>query len=145
MLDPLSITLISKALDFLLDEAHNLINEKRKQKESSKAIPEDLTKTKEYKDALLKKGVKEQLFEDSKTQLEHLIRKAQIHQKSYHLLSEQSAQFGLYVPPHIANSRDDEKRKLVGTLIQIKEIVENILGEEINIQGIDLLTKDEDG
>lgn len=148
MIDPLSITIISKALDFVISEAHNLINEARKQKQPEDESPDDTQSAEEeqkYKDSFLKKEMNENFFEDQKNQLDHLLKKATIHQKNYHVLSEQCAQFSdLYVPPHIKNSRDEEKKKLVYTLFQIKDIIEKHFGEEIDIHGLDLLIKHED-
>ncbi|HJQ15338.1 MAG TPA: hypothetical protein VJ830_11370 [Anaerolineales bacterium] len=153
MLDPIQIPILLKAIDFVFDEGHKLLDERRERRKTSTAgaagaasaasvpaqtgdTPESTsTKTQEsseIKQDLLNSKIDEILWKNHEAEVQHLVRLLETYSRNYHLASEQYAKWGdALVPPIIVHNMTQAENAMAETLKKLEDVLSNVYKKDI--------------
>ena len=133
MLDPTTLPILLKSLDFIYEEYSKLLEERRERRKdaregSQKGMPELPAPTKEE---ALEKKIEPKEWQASEAHIEHLTDLLDIHYDNYHLLSKQYAQWTeVLVPPVISNGLMREEKEIEKITMQLKEALANLYSKD---------------
>ena len=139
MLDPLSLPLLLKSIDFIYEEYSKLLDERRKRREetrkASKVIttPQPIPKnTIQSKEEALTKRINAKQWQKGEEDIRHLVSLLEIHYGNYRLLSKQYATWTeALVPSVIANGLTQEERKIEEITQQLQQRLAEIYGKDM--------------
>ena len=153
MLDPIQIPILLKAIDFVFDEGHKLLEERRERRKTSAAgaagaasasaqtgdIPQSIEATSaephessETKQDLLNSKIDEILWKNHEAEVQHLVRLLETYSRNYHLASEQYAKWGsALVPPIIAHNRAEAENSVAETLKKLEDVLSKVYEKDI--------------
>jgi hypothetical protein len=144
MIDPIQLPLLLKALDFLFDEGHKILEERRerrKKQEYPSNIQEEaseeatLQKTEtitESKQDLIASKVDEILWHNHEQEVQHLVRLLETYSSNYYLAREQYAKWGdALVPPIIVNNLKDSENSMIETLKRLEAVLSKVYEKDI--------------
>jgi hypothetical protein len=161
-IDPATIPVLVKSLDFLFDESKKILQERRERRQaqrqnrigsdnkdahippltfdSDEALPritiqEHVPIT---KDELLRQKISSAVWQSRETEVSHLLSMLTIYKRSYYLAKEKYAKWGgALVPPIIIHELDEAENGISTTTKELQTILSSIYGKEINILKID--------
>ena len=153
MLDPIQIPILLKAIDFVFDEGHKLLEERRERRKTSAAgaasaasasaqtgdIPQPIEATSaephessETKQDLLNSKIDEILWKNHEAEVQHLVRLLETYSRNYHLASEQYAKWGsALVPPIIAHNLAEAENSVAETLKKLEDVLSKVYEKDI--------------
>jgi hypothetical protein len=153
MLDPIQIPILLKAIDFVFDEGHKLLEERRERRKTSAAgaasaasasaqtgdIPQPIEATlaephesSETKQDLLNSKIDEILWKNHEAEVQHLVRLLEVYSRNYHLASEQYAKWGsALVPPIIAHNLAEAENSVAETLKKLEDVLSKVYKKDI--------------
>jgi len=147
MIDPIQIPILLKALDFLFEEGHRILAERR-ERNKVEALPQnsnppepvqgmpppDVQEAKEIKQDLIDTKIDEILWRDHELEVQHLVRLLETYTRNYHLASEQYAKWGsALVPPIIMHNRNEAENSVMETLKKLEAVLSKVYKKEINL------------
>lgn len=145
MLDPVTVPLLLKSVDFLFGEYSKLLEERRKRREekddvdkgekeltmSSTASPKRIRS----KDDALKTPVEPALWNQKEDQVQHLVTLLEIHYQNYRLLSKQYAQWtAALVPPVIVSSLAREESEIEEVTQKLRGILAEVYDNDVQLE-----------
>ena len=153
MLDPIQIPILLRAIDFVFDEGHKLLEERRERRKTSAAgaasaasasaqtgdIPQPIEATSaephessETKQDLLNSKIDEILWKNHDAEVQHLVRLLETYSRNYHLASEQYAKWGsALVPPIIAHNLAEAENSVAETLKKLEDVLSKVYEKDI--------------
>lgn len=146
MIDPIQLPLLLKAIDFVFDEGHRILEERRerRKKQDAPSIKSDNPEPakeivlpepemgKEIKQDLLASKVDELLWQNHELEVKHLVRLLETYSRNYHLAKEQYAKWGsALVPPIIVNNMTDAENSMIETMEQLQIVLSKIYKKDI--------------
>jgi len=144
MIDPTQLPILLKALDFLFDEGHKIMEERRERRRKQDNLPiEPADPSKDIvphqpqadnasKQDLLESKVDEFLWHNHEQELQHLVRLLQTYSGNYHLAREQYAKWGdALVPPIIVNNLKDSENSMIETLKRLETVLSKVYKKDI--------------
>ncbi len=144
MIDPTQLPILLKALDFLFDEGHKLLEERRERRRKqeslpnvqaaapSEIVPDGPQPPAKSKQDLLESKVDEILWHNNEQELQHLVRLLETYAGNYHLAREQYAKWGdALVPPIIVNNLKDAENSMIETLKRLETVLSKVYKKEI--------------
>jgi len=153
MLDPIQIPMLLRAIDFVFDEGHKLLEERRERRKTSAAgaasaasasaqtgdIPQPIEATSaephessETKQDLLNSKIDEILWKNHEAEVQHLVRLLETYSRNYHLASEQYAKWGsALVPPIIAHNLAEAENSVAETLKKLEDVLSKVYEKDI--------------
>jgi hypothetical protein len=153
MLDPIQIPILLRAIDFVFDEGHKLLEERRERRKTSAAgaasaasasaqtgdIPQPIEATSaephessETKQDLLNSKIDEILWKNHEAEVQHLVRLLETYSRNYHLASEQYAKWGsALVPPIIAHNLAEAENSVAETLKKLEDVLSKVYEKDI--------------
>jgi hypothetical protein len=147
MIDPIQLPLLLKAIDFVFDEGHKILQERRDRRKLNDApaaksgesdTPEEITipepeKVEEAKQELLVSKVDEPLWQNHEREVQHLVRLLETYSQNYHLAKEQYAKWGsALVPPIVVNNMTDAENSMLETMGQLQDVLSKVYKKDIN-------------
>ena len=147
MIDPAQLPLLLKAIDFVFEEGHKILEERRERRKlndnlpkgdalepAKEIMPPEPEKEKEIKQDLLNSKIDEILWQHYEWEVEKLVKRLEIHTQNYHHYKEQYAKWGsALVPPVIIHSMTDEENSMIETIKQIEMVLSKIYKKDINL------------
>ena len=147
MIDPIQIPILLKALDFLFEEGHKILAERRErnktevtpqssdQPEPVRGLPPpDMQEAKGNKQDLISTKVDEILWQNHEMEVQHLVRLLETYSRNYQLASEQYAKWGsALVPPIIMHNRNEAENSVLETLKKLEAVLSKVYKKEINL------------
>jgi hypothetical protein len=153
MLDPIQLPLLLKAIDFVFEEGHKILEERRERrklentplksedsgpaKELAPPKPEELPvpeDRKEVRQELLTSKVDELLWQNHQMEIQHLVKLMETYSRNYHLASEQYAKWGdALVPPIIVHNLQESENAMVETIKQLEMVLAKVYKKDIHI------------
>ena len=123
MIDPTTLPILLKAVDFIFDEGRKILEERRERRKNGESVPSsqnqepeteptpaEIQKTDEVKQDLLASKIDEILWKDYELEVQHLVKLLETYSRNYHLAREQYAKWGsALVPPIIVNNMTEAK------------------------------------
>jgi len=147
MIDPIQLPLLMKAIDFVFDEGHKILEERRERRKGNEALPEnegadpatelvvpDPEKEEEVKQDLLTSKVDELLWKSHQEEIQHLVKLLETYSRNYHLAREQYAKWGdALVPPIVLHNLRDAENSMAETLKKLEAVLAKIYEKDINL------------
>ena len=145
MIDPTTLPILLKAIDFVFDEGRKILEERRERRkngdtapvpenpEPSKEVPPaEVQVNKEIKQDLLSSKIDEILWQDHELEVRHLVKLLETYSRNYHLASEQYAKWGsALVPPIIVHNMTEAENSMVATLQQLETVLSKVYQKDI--------------
>ncbi len=156
MLDPIQIPILLKAIDFVFDEGHKLLEERRERRKTSavgaagaanaasapaqtRDVPEptevtsaETQESSETKQDLLTSKIDEILWKNHEAEVQHLVRLLETYSRNYHLASEQYAKWGdALVPPIIVHNMTQAENSMAETLKKLEGVLSKVYKKDI--------------
>jgi hypothetical protein len=153
MLDPIQIPILLKAIDFVFDEGHKLLEERRERQKMSaagaagaasaasapaqsgdatEAPSSETQESSEIKQDLLNSKIDEILWKNHEAEVQHLVRLLETYSRNYHLASEQYAKWGdALVPPIIVHNMNQAENSVAETLKKLEGVLSKVYKKDI--------------
>ena len=156
MLDPIQIPILLKAIDFVFDEGHKLLEERRERRKTgavgvagaasaasapmqtgdapdlTEATPAETAESSETKQDLLSSKIDEILWKNHEAEVQHLVRLLETYSRNYHLASEQYAKWGdALVPPIIVHNMTQAENSMAETLKKLEDVLSKVYKKNI--------------
>ena len=145
MIDPTTLPILLKAIDFVFEEGRRILDERRErrktqdqsssseEKPASQAIvPIQPEQAAEIKNDLLASKVDEILWHNNEQELQHLVRLYDTYSRNYYLAREQYAKWGdALVPPIIVHNLGDAENSMIETIQRMEAVLSKIYKKEI--------------
>lgn len=146
MIDPIQLPILLKAIDFVFDEGHKILEERRERRkmnaspaesendEAAKATtPTELEKVNEFKQDLLASKIDEPLWQNHEEEVKHLVRLLETYSRNYYLAKEQYAKWGsALVPPIIVHNLTDAENSMLDTIKQLEISLSKVYKKDID-------------
>ena len=148
MIDPTQLPLLLKAIDFVLEEGHKILEERRERKRKMNEAPPEgegaepanelaLPKPedeKEIRQDLLTSQIDELLWQNHQLEIQHLVKLLETYSHNYYLAKEQYAKWGdALVPPIIVHNMQEAENSMVETLKQLELVLSKVYKKDINL------------
>ena len=150
MIDPTQLPILLKAIDFLFEEGHKILAERRERRERQKMEtlaqnsdqpepvrgmpPPDVQEKKEIKQDLITTKIDEILWQNHELEVQHLVRLLETYSRNYHLASEQYAKWGsALVPPIIVHNMNEAENSVAETLKKLEAVLSKVYKKDINL------------
>jgi hypothetical protein len=147
MIDPIQIPILLRALDFVFEEGHKILAERRERKkveaQAQNSVPldaiqgsppPDLQEKAEIKQDLVTTKIDEILWKNHELEVQHLVRLLETYTRNYHLSSEQYAKWGsALVPPIIVHNRNEAEISVVETLKKLEDVLSMVYNKEFSL------------
>lgn len=145
MIDPTTLPILLKAIDFVFEEGRKILEERRERRKvqdppitgeeqspSQAIVPLEPEKAVELKQDLLASKVDEILWHNNEQELQHLVRLYDTYSRNYYLAREQYAKWGdALVPPIIVNNLNEAESSMVDTINRLEAVLSKIYQKEI--------------
>lgn len=146
MIDPTQLPLLLKAIDFVFEEGHKILEERRERRKMNNALPDNETITpgnepvplesedgKEIGQDLLTSKIDELLWQNHQVEVQHLVKLLDTYSHNYHLAKEQYAKWGdALVPPIIVHNMQDAENSMLETIEQLENVLSKVYRKDIN-------------
>lgn len=146
MIEPIHIPILLKAIDFVFDEGHRILAERRERRKLSDNPPKGeeqepaaeiaslvAQEGAEVKQELLTSKVDPILWRNHEMEVQHLVRLLETYSRNYHLAREQYAKWGsALVPPIIVNNMTEAENKMIETIQQLETILSKVYQKDIH-------------
>jgi hypothetical protein len=147
MIDPAQLPLLLKAIDFVFEEGHKILEERRERRKMNDAPskgeesepakelalpePED---EKEIRQDLLTSQIDELLWQNHQLEIQHLVKLLETYSHNYYLAREQYAKWGdALVPPIIVHNMQDSENSMLETIKRLEIVLSKVYKKDINI------------
>ena len=135
MVDPLTLPILLKSVDFVYTEYSKLLSERRERRKEDGERKEELEKSEKNtlsQDETLKISIDPLLWQQKEEEITHLTSLLDIHYGNYRLLSKQYAQWGEALAPLvIVNSLENEEKKITEITEELKKLLVVIYKKEL--------------
>jgi hypothetical protein len=146
MIDPTQLPILLKAIDFVLEEGHKILAERRERRKISdnsptsedqepakEIVPAQPEKENEIKQDLLASKVDESLWQDHELEIKHLVRLLEKYSHNYYLAKEQYATWGsALVPPIIVHNMTESENSMLETIKRLEDILSKVYKKDIH-------------
>ena len=147
MIDPIQIPILLKAIDFVFEEGHKILAERRERKkletiaqDSDKPEPVNgmpppaIQEKVEIKQDLITTKIDEILWKNHEMEVQHLVRLLETYSRNYHLASEQYAKWGsALVPPIVVHNMNEAGNSVEETLKKLEAVLSKVYKKDINL------------
>ena len=146
MIDPAQLPLLLKAIDFVFEEGHKILEERRERRKKMNDAPsesedsevaKELTlpkpeEEKEIRQDLLTSQIDELLWQNHQLEIQHLVKLLETYSRNYHLAKEQYAKWGsALVPPIIMHNLTEAENSVMDTLHKLEEVLSKVYKKDI--------------
>ncbi len=142
-LEPIGLAVLTKAVDFLFNEASKFMQERRERRslEQNRISSKEADKTTGFtkREELLSWEPNELFLQDTYLEIEHCLDQIQQYRKNRRMLEKQVAMYGgvVLAPIAVQNQLNNVERELESSCQKLRRLVEETYGQEIRIPGLD--------
>jgi hypothetical protein len=148
MIDPVQLPLLLKAIDFVFEEGHKILEERRERRKNmndeppkseeaeptKELVPPKPEDEKEIKQDLLTSKIDELLWQNHQLEIQHLVKLLEIYSHNYQLTREQYAKWGnALVPPIIVHNMQEAENSMFETIKQLEIVLSKVYEKDINL------------
>ena len=147
MIDPVQLPLLLKAIDFVFEEGHKILEERRERRKMNDAPSKDEESEpakelalpepedeKEIRQDLLTSQIDELLWQNHQLEIQHLVKLLETYSHNYYLAREQYAKWGdALVPPIIVHNMQDSENSMLETIKRLEIVLSKVYKKDINI------------
>ena len=145
MIETIQIPILLKAIDFVFDEGHKILERRRERQKmepieqstensesAAQITPAELQQNNEIKQSLLTSRIDEILWQNHEMEVKHLVKLLETYSRNYHLASEQYAKWGsALVPPIIMHNMTEAENSMLETLKKLENVLSKVYEKEI--------------
>lgn len=145
MIDPTQLPFLLKAIDFVFDEGHKILEERRErrrqndnsaasatQEESKEPTLPEPEKAKEIKQALLSSKIDDILWQNHELEIQHLVRLLETYSRNYYLSKEQYAKWGsALVPPIVLSNLNEAENAMLETIKKLEALLSKVYQKDV--------------
>ena len=145
MIDPTQLPILLKAIDFIFDEGHKILEERRERRKMQENSPkeqapepaEEVTVSEvqqpaEVKKDLLTAKIDEIRWQNHEAEVQHLVRLLETYSRNYQLSKEQYAKWGsALVPPIIVSNLTEAENAVLETLQKLEDTLSKVYEKDI--------------
>jgi hypothetical protein len=145
MIDPTTLPILLKAIDFVFDEARKILEERRERRKNGESVqsseapeppkeptPTEIQATNEMKQDLLDSKIDEMLWKDHELEIQHLVKLLETYSRNYYLAREQYAKWGsALVPPIIVNNINEAENSMLDTIQRLETVLSKVYKKDI--------------
>lgn len=159
MIDPIQLPILMKAIDFVFEEGHKILEERRERRKAQEISPTsevqeplkaEIEKPAEAvsatevavvaapekeptKQDLLAAKIDEIRWQNHEVEIQHLVRLLETYSRNYQLAKEQYAKWGsALVPPIIVNNLTEAENSVFETIKQLEMILSKVYEKDIH-------------
>ena len=146
MIDPTQLPLLLKAIDFIFEEGHKILEERRERRKKDDTPPDveisepakelvlpEPEEEKRIRQDLLTSKVDELLWQNHQSEIQHLVKLLETYSHNYHLAKEQYAKWGsALVPPIIVHNMREAENSMIETLKKLEIVLSKVYEKDIN-------------
>ena len=147
MIDPTQLPLLLKAIDFVFEEGHKILEERRERRKMDNVSTKDENpepakelvvpeseEGEEIKQDMLSIKVDELLWQNNQSEIQHLVTLLETYSHNYHLAKEQYAKWGdALVPPIIVHNMREAENSMIETIKQLEIVLSKVYKKDINL------------
>jgi hypothetical protein len=148
MIDPVQLPLLLKAIDFVFEEGHKILEERRERRKkmndapsesedsepAKELVPPKSEDEKEIRQDLLTSKIDELLWQNHQLEIQHLVKLLETYSRNYHLAKEQYAKWGdALVPPIIVHNMQEAENSMIETIKQLEFVLSKVYKKDINL------------
>ena len=148
MIDPTQLPLLIKAVDFVFEEGHKILEERRERRKKTNDVASDsedpepaselvLPKPedeKEIRQDLLTTKIDDLLWQNNQLEIQHLVKLLETYSHNFYLAKEQYAKWGdALVPPIIVHNMQDAENSMVETIKKLEVVLSKVYKKDINL------------
>lgn len=145
MIDPAQLPILMKAIDFVFDEGHKILQERRERRKTAAVSSKDVAAEPEketpllspekaivFKQDLSASKIDERLWLNHEAEVQHLMRLLETYTRNYHIVKEQYAKWGdALVPPIIAHNLTEAENAIIETKKKLEAILSKVYNRDI--------------
>ena len=146
MIDPTTLPILLKAIDFVFDEGRKILEERRERRKNDdsapvpenpepdkEASPATIQATGETKQDLLSSKIDEILWQNYEWEVGSLVRRLEKETKSYYIRKEQYAQLGsAFAPPYIILEIEEREKSMIETIKELETVLSKVYKKDID-------------
>jgi hypothetical protein len=145
MIDPTTLPILLKAIDFIFDEGRKILDERRERRKMQEnapkeALPEpvqeivaiEVQDQEEIRQDLLSSKIDEILWHSHEAEVQHLVRLLETYSRNYQLAREQYAKWGsALVPPIIVSNLNEAEDSMLQTIERLENTLSKVYEKDI--------------
>lgn len=145
MIDPTQLPILLKAIDFIFDEGHKILEERRERRKMQENSPKEqapepaeevtvleVQQPAEVKKDLLTAKIDEIRWQNHEAEVQHLVRLLETYSRNYQLSREQYAKWGsALVPPIIVSNLTEAENAVLETLQKLEDTLSKVYEKDI--------------
>lgn len=145
MIDPTQLPILLKAIDFIFDEGHKILEERRERRKMQENSPKEqapepaeevtvleVQQPTEVKKDLLTAKIDEIRWQNHEAEVQHLVRLLETYSRNYQLSKEQYAKWGsALVPPIIVSNLTEAENAVLETLQKLEDTLSKVYEKDI--------------
>ena len=148
MIDPTQLPLLLKAIDFVFEEGHKILEDRRERRKkmndeppksedaepAKELVPLKPEDEKEIRQDLITSKIDELLWQNHQLEIQHLVKLLETYSGNYHLAKEQYAKWGdALVPPIIVHNMQEAENSTIETIKQLEIVLSKVYKKDINL------------
>ena len=145
MIDPTQLPILLKAIDFIFDEGHKILEERRERRKMQENSPKEqapepaeevtvleVQQPAEVKKDLLTAKIDEIRWQNNEAEVQHLVWLLETYSRNYQLSKEQYAKWGsALVPPIIVSNLTEAENAVLETLQKLEDTLSKVYEKDI--------------
>jgi hypothetical protein len=145
MIDPTTLPILLKALDFIFEEGRKILDERRERRKleqppTQEPAPEpaqEVTALEEQQQAeikqdLLSSKIDEIRWQNHEGEVQHLVRLLETYSRNYQIAREQYAKWGsALVPPIIVHNMNEAENAMLDTIQRLEDTLSKVYEKDI--------------
>lgn len=145
MIDPTTLPILLKALDFIFEEGRKILDERRERRKleqppTQEPAPEpaqevtalEVQQQAEIKQDLLSSKIDEIRWQNHEGEVQHLVRLLETYSRNYQIAGEQYAKWGsALVPPIIVHNMNEAENAMLATIQRLEDTLSKVYEKDI--------------
>jgi hypothetical protein len=145
MIDPTTLPILLKAIDFIFEEGRKILEERRERRKTEPNLPQEqapepaqevtaleVQQQAEIKQDLLASKIDEIRWQNHEAEVQHLVRLLETYSRNYQIAREQYAKWGsALVPPIIVHNMNEAENAMLETLKRLEDTLSKVYEKDI--------------
>lgn len=145
MIDPTTLPILLKAIDFIFEEGRKILEERRERRKAEQPptqepapepAPEvtalEVQQQAEIKQDLLSSKIDEIRWQNHEAEVQHLVRLLETYSRNYQIAREQYAKWGsALVPPIIVHNMNEAENAMLDTIQRLEDTLSKVYEKDI--------------
>jgi hypothetical protein len=145
MIDPTTLPILLKAIDFIFEEGRKILEERRERRKIEQKLPQEqapqpseevtvleVQQQAEIKQELLASKIDEIRWQNHEAEVQHLVRLLETYSRNYQIAREHFAKWGsALVPPIIVHNMNEAENAMLDTIKRLEDTLSKVYEKDI--------------